>query len=230
MVRNQVLVVSFLSILRAISLQAQEQSYSMSAPQFMPFSSATTYSYDATGLHLYSTVANGVFLAEIHPPNGAILNQVEFDGCNRNSAITQVVEGALWDTDTFGNDQTPIAGPVMISPNPSAPCQAVVATIPGYTVDNTNRHLIVQVTTSAGDDTTSFSGIKVMYNQSLFSFSSLPAFADVPPSSPIFPYVQWMFANGITAGCGGGNYCPNSPVTRGQMSVFFTKQWYDSRQ
>jgi len=29
------------------------------------------------------------------------------------------------------------------------------------------------------------------------------------------------FANkGITGGCGGGNYCPNEPVTRAQMAVF----------
>jgi hypothetical protein len=29
------------------------------------------------------------------------------------------------------------------------------------------------------------------------------------------------FANqGITGGCGGGNYCPNAPVTRAQMAVF----------
>lgn len=30
-------------------------------------------------------------------------------------------------------------------------------------------------------------------------------------------------AAGITAGCGGGNYCPNNPVTRGQMAVFLAK-------
>ena len=29
-----------------------------------------------------------------------------------------------------------------------------------------------------------------------------------------------LVARGITGGCGGGNFCPASPVTRGQMSVF----------
>jgi hypothetical protein len=28
--------------------------------------------------------------------------------------------------------------------------------------------------------------------------------------------------NSVTAGCGGGNYCPGNPVTRGQMAVFLT--------
>ena len=27
----------------------------------------------------------------------------------------------------------------------------------------------------------------------------------------------------ITGGCGGGNYCPNNPNTRGQMAVFLVK-------
>jgi hypothetical protein len=30
-------------------------------------------------------------------------------------------------------------------------------------------------------------------------------------------------ASGITAGCGGGNYCPDAPLTRGQMAVFLSK-------
>jgi hypothetical protein len=48
-------------------------------------------------------------------------------------------------------------------------------------------------------------------------------FADVPCSSPFAPWVQALVARGITAGCGGGLYCPTNPVTRGQMAVFLTK-------
>jgi hypothetical protein len=42
----------------------------------------------------------------------------------------------------------------------------------------------------------------------------------VPPSSSIFRFVEALADAGITGGCGGGNYCPDSPVTRGQMAVF----------
>jgi hypothetical protein len=48
-------------------------------------------------------------------------------------------------------------------------------------------------------------------------------FADVPCSSPFAAWVQELVARGITAGCGGGLYCPTDPVTRGQMAVFLTK-------
>jgi hypothetical protein len=52
------------------------------------------------------------------------------------------------------------------------------------------------------------------------------AFSDVPCSDPYSPWVNELVRRGVTAGCGGGNYCPNSPVTREQMAVFLlvTKQ------
>jgi hypothetical protein len=30
-------------------------------------------------------------------------------------------------------------------------------------------------------------------------------------------------ASGIPVGCGGGNFCPDSAITRGQMAVFLSK-------
>ena len=46
------------------------------------------------------------------------------------------------------------------------------------------------------------------------------AFGDVPVSSAFAPWIEELAAEGITAGCGGGNYCPDSPNTRGQMAAF----------
>ena len=48
-------------------------------------------------------------------------------------------------------------------------------------------------------------------------------FADVPPSSPYFANVQNLALSGVTAGCGGDNYCPTSPVTREQMAAFLNR-------
>lgn len=47
-------------------------------------------------------------------------------------------------------------------------------------------------------------------------------FTDVPCSSGFAPWVNELAVEGITAGCGGGLYCPASPNTRGQMAVFLT--------
>jgi hypothetical protein len=48
-------------------------------------------------------------------------------------------------------------------------------------------------------------------------------FTDVPSSSPFAPWIEQLANDGVTAGCGGGNFCPQSPVTRAQMAVFLTK-------
>jgi len=47
-----------------------------------------------------------------------------------------------------------------------------------------------------------------------------PPFADVPCSNGFAIWIQELVHRGITAGCGGGDYCPGDPVTRGQMAVF----------
>ncbi len=49
-----------------------------------------------------------------------------------------------------------------------------------------------------------------------------PIFGDVPASSPYCKYVEELVRRGVVSGCGGGNYCPTSAVTRGQMGVFLT--------
>jgi hypothetical protein len=48
-------------------------------------------------------------------------------------------------------------------------------------------------------------------------------FDDVPISSPFAKWIEQLAAEGITAGCGGNNYCPSQAVTRGQMAVFLVK-------
>ncbi|MEW6337096.1 MAG: leucine-rich repeat domain-containing protein [Acidobacteriota bacterium] len=48
-------------------------------------------------------------------------------------------------------------------------------------------------------------------------------FYDVLPDDPGCPFIHYIAAQAVTAGCGGGNYCPADPLTRAQMAVFLTK-------
>ena len=48
-------------------------------------------------------------------------------------------------------------------------------------------------------------------------------FADVACPSTFADWIEQLAAEQITGGCGGGNYCPNNPNTRGQMAVFIIK-------
>jgi hypothetical protein len=48
-------------------------------------------------------------------------------------------------------------------------------------------------------------------------------FLDVPCPSPFADWIEQLSIEGITAGCGSGNYCPDHPNTRGEMAVFISK-------
>ena len=48
-------------------------------------------------------------------------------------------------------------------------------------------------------------------------------FGDVPNSNIFHGDVDALVDAGVTAGCGGGNYCPNQAVTRGQMAAFMNR-------
>ncbi len=48
-------------------------------------------------------------------------------------------------------------------------------------------------------------------------------FTDVPTSYWAAAWIKQLAAEGITSGCGGGNFCPNDPVTRAQMAIFLVK-------
>jgi hypothetical protein len=50
-------------------------------------------------------------------------------------------------------------------------------------------------------------------------------FNDVPTTHPFFQYIEALKASGITGGCQASPplYCPDNPVTRGQMAVFLAK-------
>ncbi len=53
-------------------------------------------------------------------------------------------------------------------------------------------------------------------------------FLDVPGVDIFHIYVENVFRLGITAGCGGGNYCRNENVKRKQMAVFLLKAKLDA--
>jgi predicted outer membrane repeat protein len=48
-------------------------------------------------------------------------------------------------------------------------------------------------------------------------------FNDIPADYMFAKWIEQLAAEGITGGCGGGNYCPNASVTREQMAVFLLR-------
>ncbi len=64
--------------------------------------------------------------------------------------------------------------------------------------------------------------LRVMHSASYTPPNHAPTFGD-SAGHWAEDWIEQLALEGITSGCGGGNYCPNSPATREQMAVFLVK-------
>jgi uncharacterized repeat protein (TIGR01451 family) len=151
-----------------------------------------------------------------------------------------------------GNDADPIQTSVAACPFP-APVISVAVSVPpttgslaassssgpghtdtwtltGGTIDAGQGNNAISFTSGAPGTTMllqlvdSLAGCQVPAANALVSVD----FLDVPPADPFHDFVNTVARNGITAGCGGGNYCPGASVTRAQMAVFLLKSEHGS--
>jgi len=74
-------------------------------------------------------------------------------------------------------------------------------------------------------------GVQITWRRQVSEAPATPSFADVPESHAFYPFIEALAAAGITGGCGGGNFCPDAPLKRGQMAAFLARalglHWVD---
>jgi S-layer homology domain len=140
-------------------------------------------------------------------------NDVRFDWWKYT---TNLATGASVGIDfaTFTSAGTPGFGLAVLTP----PAPETMHVFDPATNELINHHLGVDV---ASD--TNFAGCYVFYQRQVAPGPATATFNDVPTSSPWFPYVEALVDTNVTGGCAPNMYCPNDPITRGQMSVFLAK-------
>ncbi|MHA2131785.1 MAG: FAD-dependent oxidoreductase, partial [Promethearchaeota archaeon] len=57
-----------------------------------------------------------------------------------------------------------------------------------------------------------------------------PYFEDVPKGHWAFRYIQKMYENGITAGCGGGHYCPDNTITIAELAALIIRAKFNKKE
>ena len=105
---------------------------------------------------------------------------------------------------------------------------------PGFSVDNSQCGYTLRIKFTDGGEPPRGELIRIRKARLTWRRQVSPApetatFADVPIDHQFFQYVEALAKSGITGGCGPGIYCPDAPLTRGQMAVFLAKalglQW-----
>ncbi|MBK9089921.1 MAG: S-layer homology domain-containing protein [Holophagales bacterium] len=113
--------------------------------------------------------------------------------------------------------------PVSYSSTGSAGITATnVALAPFETINNLPDGITMTQYYLAADvaSDTSFAGCYLWWTRQVTPAPAAATFSDVPTDHWAFRFVEALGASGITAGCGGGAFCPDNPVTRAQMAVF----------
>jgi hypothetical protein len=83
--------------------------------------------------------------------------------------------------------------------------------------------LVLGVHSESNPNLQFFGWVEIWWKRSVSPAPATATFGDVPTSHPFFQFIEALAASGITGGCGSGNYCPDAPLTRGQMAVFLSK-------
>lgn len=192
----------------------------------LPPSDAVTWNTSvsgSTGLALYQTSATSIdWWQLVHIPSGAMLQRLELEACDLSlTAGIQfgMFRGGVPGLTAFNIINTATTG---IAPAPGCAIYAATPAAP-TTIDNRNyNYWIFFDWSGTGFSTlTRINSFRVYYR---LQVSPAPATAtfpnDVPTSHPFFRFVEAMARSGLTGGCSAGSFCPDSPVTRGQMSVF----------
>jgi len=93
--------------------------------------------------------------------------------------------------------------------------------------DGSPDHLVYQVRVAMGSgvdgSNLGLGGVRILWRRRVSDAPAALTFNDVPTGHPFFQFIEALYASGITAGCGSGNFCPDAPLTRGQMAAFLSK-------
>jgi hypothetical protein len=185
---------------------------------------ATSFTFVDAGGYLRASSTGGTLTSSLHLPAGVLIDHIELDACDEDAVndIGAVVFSICGDS---GGGPSGCSTIDSITPPTGQPgCYFHTGTAGlNYTLqDNTNNDYVFEVGLP-NSNTVGFRGLKVYYKLQVSPAPGSPTFGDVPTSDPGFQYIEALVAAGITAGCGGGNYCPDNPLTRRQMAVFISK-------
>jgi len=195
---------------------------------------ATDYTYSCNGqncsLRYATNSASFAFQAAVHLPAGAKILAMQIDGWD-DSVIGEIF-ASLYICNLDGTS-CDFAGGVC-GPQDATVCSGVPEN-PGWTygltdlssfglvASHVDQRIYIIAGNSTNSGTTSIGRILFYYQLSVSPGPATATFNDVPTTHPFFQYVEALAASGVTGGCGSGNYCPDAPLTRGQMAVFLAK-------
>ena len=198
---------------------------------FFPLNSDVGY----TGSNEFERTTNGNLYAGLNMlPNGALLTQVSYY-VRDDDGGENFIGGLCWSFVHSANGQA--VGHTCEPPVSTAGQPGETVLVRDYDpplpilyrqdIDDDGNVDVVNYFLSVGptyvDVDAGLRMVRLRWKRRVSPAPGAATFNDVPPNHPFFRYVEALAAAGISGGCGGNNYCPDTSLTRGQMAVFLAK-------
>ena len=219
------------------------QVVTLSHVAFLPQNSTQTYFSVccANDSYRHPTSGFGSFFAPIDAslvPNGSRIEEINFYVEDSTAAVNADFGGYLCRSWTELDGTGPAGDCPVNAVTTGSPGDTVVTLTPDLTVEyerdmdasgtaDSVRYVLVARFGLNGfqefGTEMRLRGARILFRRQISPAPGSATFGDVPTGHPFFQFVEALAASGITAGCGSGNYCPDAPLTRGQMAVFLAK-------
>jgi hypothetical protein len=200
---------------------SSESLLSIPALDFLTLDDTVGYTLGMNGSR-YITSGSGLWFAPVNLPTGTLVTGLELQGCD-DTDTGQLTVAMFRQTTAAGVDSVSIVGVTLSTILAAIPnCGQFSIAFPApVVIDNSDAMYAVRVQ-QVGDTTglVRFAGVRLRYKLQVSPAPAVARFTDVPTGHPFFRFVEALAASGITAGCGGTDFCPDDPLTRGQMAVF----------
>jgi hypothetical protein len=153
--------------------------------------------------------------APVDLEHGMLLTALDVSACNSEADNTATVELVACQ---MGGACSVVASVVI---TPALGCKIVRTDITPVTINLTSFNYHLRYTQTIYADTQSFDVVRVYWKRQMSPAPLTQTFADVPPTHGFFRVIEAFYRAGITGGCGGGNFCPDSTLTRKEVAAFF---------
>ena len=164
-------------------------------------------------------MARGFFEAVARVPSGALLTYVELDYCDTAFSSDHVTLDLM---DCISQTANCTLLKAINSGQGASGCGSVSADLTSlaYTMHNATHELLLVCIMDSGDTKNELLGAYLGYKLQVSPAPGTATFGDVPTSHPFFRVIEALAASGITSGCGNGNFCPDTTVTRAELAKF----------
>jgi hypothetical protein len=190
--------------------------YDVSSWGFTPLGDGQWSHFLGTGFSNRSGGGNNATCTNINLPSGAVVPSIT-TYTNDTDAAANITYTLFINNIGAGTQSTGFVFTTAGAPGVERVLRAVT---PNITVNNNQNAYVLCVQHASTTNTNQNAGATIWYRLQVSPAPAVASFTDVPTTHPQFRFIEALVASGVTGGCGGGNYCPDANLTRGQMAVF----------